>query len=374
MNTRVSMKALAIASFAVLAADGLEQRAVAAEDTYRVRELRDLTNRAGVGTVQANHLNNMSEIIGYSTDASGTLRPTFWNHFFPTNLYTAYNQQIASVKSINDRSELIKTGTISPDRFGVYILRRGKVEFPMYSGFELHGAGVVLNNRGEIAFHWFTGDTTADSYYWFNGVLRGVDGNDEENSAAAINNAGVICGTSSFDTRVGPTNPPAAWVSRPNRLALIPPLPGDTGVGASDINDHNEVVGESFTTAEGAFYVNGRAYLWQDGVASDLHMTLPGHLNSGPTALNDSTVIVGWSSSVRGSAPNAGKAVIWHDGTTRDLTAQIDASDPLKRYVKLFIATDINDAGEILAQGVDTRTGNVRAYFLRPMRLPNITP
>ena len=131
MNTRVSMKALAIASFAVLAADGLEQRAVAAEDTYRVRELRDLTNRAGVGTVQANHLNNMSEIIGYSTDASGTLRPTFWNHFFPTNLYTAYNQQIASVEGINDRSELVGAGFISQDRFGVYILRRGKVEFPI---------------------------------------------------------------------------------------------------------------------------------------------------------------------------------------------------------------------------------------------------
>jgi len=66
--------------------------------------------------------------------------------------------------------------------------------------------------------------------------------------------------------------------------------------------------------------------------------------------------------------------VIWHNGTTRELTAQIAATDPLKRYVKLYTAKDINDAGEILAQGVDTRTGKEHAYFLRPMRLPNINP
>src|SRR5262245_57548632 len=136
MKIDISLRAILHASFVLLAAGGLAQRVLAAEDTYRVTELRDITKVLHAGTVQATHLNNLSQIIGYSTDASGTLRPTYWYHFSATNLYTAYNGQISSVDGINDRSELSGNGLISQDRFGVYILRRGKVEFPTYSGFE----------------------------------------------------------------------------------------------------------------------------------------------------------------------------------------------------------------------------------------------
>src|SRR6185503_11093063 len=339
MNTSLSMKAI-LHAFALLAAIGFEQRALADEDTYRVTELRDITNQAHVGTVRAEHLNNMSEIIGSSTDASGTLRPTFWHHFRATDLHAAYNQQIDAVNGLNDRSEVVGSGP-----GGLVFLRHGKAETLMNSGAALNGSLPVLNNRGEIAYFLQVSDMLFDSFYWFNGSLSTVSGTDDFNFVNAINTAGVMCGSSGHDTRAGSGNPPA-WVSTGNngtQLAVIPPLPGDTAVGAIDINDSNQVVGaSSIATSDDSFRF--RAYLWQDGVASDLLMTLAGDQNSVPTAINNSTVIVGWSGAAS-AALNASRAVIWHNGTTRELTAQIAATDPLKRYVKLYTAKDINDAG-----------------------------
>lgn len=368
MNISVSMKALVTASFALLATAGLEQRALAAEDTYRVRELRDITNKPGVGLVRVWRLNNMSEMVGESTDAAGAVRPTFWHHFFPTNLYAAYNQQIFSATGLNDRSEIAGSGLALDGRSAsLILLRKGKLERArQQDGFEFSAGGARMNNRGEVASSWQGGDMSSDAQYWFNGYFNQVPGNDDMNTAAAINNAGVICGSSGYDTRVGPTNPPAAWLSRvqtPRPLALIPPLPGDTEVQCVDINDHNEVVGISRDGVGGA-----RAYLWRDGVSSDLNLTVAGDAGSIVAAINDSTVIVG------SSYGTTEKALIWHDGTARDLTAQIDASDPLKRYVKLTQSVDINEIGEIVAYGTDTRTGRFGAYFLRPMRVLNINP
>jgi hypothetical protein len=69
------------------------------------------------------------------------------------------------------------------------------------------------------------------------------------------------------------------------------------------------------------------------------------------------------------------RAVIWHNGTTRDLNSLIAANDPPKPYVKLFKAIDISETGEIIAQGVDSRgVGGEHSYFLRPTRLPDIWP
>jgi probable HAF family extracellular repeat protein len=370
MNTSISMKALFNASLVLLAAGGIEQRALAAEDTYRVTELRDITNKAHVGTVQAEHLNNLSQIVGHSTDATGTMRPTYWYHFFASDLSVATNGQMVDVSSINDRSEVAGYGSASSDPHipVPVIFRRGKVEKAIVNGEELFGQFTLLNNRGEIAFAYQQTPFDISVSYWFNGVTASVAGTDSMNFANAINNGGLICGDSTHDEREGTSNPPAAWVSAPGGsiFALIPPLPGDTGISATDINDNNQVVGVSAGDS------GWKSYVWQDGVASDLHLTLAGDVHSTPTALNNSTVIVGWSGDF--PAVNKSRAVIWHNGTTRELTAQIDSTDPLKPFVKLHVAKDINDAGEIIAQGVDTRTGKEHAYFLRPMRLPNVNP
>jgi hypothetical protein len=46
---------------------------------------------------------------------------------------------------------------------------------------------------------------------------------------------------------------------------------------------------------------------------------------------------------------------IWEEGTLYPLNALIDPSDPLKPYLQIRTPLSINDQGQILAVGYDTR-------------------
>jgi hypothetical protein len=46
----------------------------------------------------------------------------------------------------------------------------------------------------------------------------------------------------------------------------------------------------------------------------------------------------------------------------------LDVGSPLAVYVTLTEAVDINDNGWIVANGIDSRTGNTHAYLLKPDR------
>ena len=60
-------------------------------------------------------------------------------------------------------------------------------------------------------------------------------------------------------------------------------------------------------------------------------------------------------------------AFLWrHDGTIKqDLNALIDPIDPLKGYVTLTEGVFINDRGNLVAYGTDSRTGLSSPYFLQ---------
>ena len=366
MNKSISMKALTTASLLLLAVGGFEQRALAADDTYRLTELRDLTHRRLTGVTIGSHLNNVSEVIGSATRDAGPSGGTLWHHFFSTELGDATGQPIGAVHGINDRSEVV--GTLEEDGvFTPYILRRQVVERIDVGPY---GWARALNNRNEVALdHYASPNGTGGVVYWFNGVTRQVQGTGISDWASAINNAGAICGASGNIIVAPSREPNVAWVWANNVRTVIPPLPGDSGNGAEDINDHNEVVGQS---RQGNSKTRG--FLWRNGVNTDLQMTLTGDANSAPWAINDSTLIVGWSGPNPFSQFGVSKAVIWRNGATRDLNSLIAADDPLKPYVRLYSAIDINDAGEIIAQGVDSRASGEHAYFLRPTRLPNVNP
>ena len=51
----------------------------------------------------------------------------------------------------------------------------------------------------------------------------------------------------------------------------------------------------------------------------------------------------------------------------QDLNALIDPADPLQPFVTLVDGVDINDRGQILANGFDSRTGEVHAYVVSPV-------
>ncbi len=66
-------------------------------------------------------------------------------------------------------------------------------------------------------------------------------------------------------------------------------------------------------------------------------------------------------------ATQSSHAFLWrNDGTKiQDLNKLIDPTDPLKPYVTLTSGDFINDSGDIVAEGTDSRTGLYGLYLLQ---------
>jgi probable HAF family extracellular repeat protein len=123
-------------------------------------------------------------------------------------------------------------------------------------------------------------------------------------------------------------------------------------------NSYPNALNDSGQIAGSANKKNGdiHAFVWMnDGSGlKDL-----GTFGGSSSSAND----INFSGQVTGHAALAGNS-IWHaflwrnDGTRiQDLNALIDPTDPLKRYITLTNGAFINDSGDVLAYGTDSRTG-----------------
>ena len=90
---------------------------------------------------------------------------------------------------------------------------------------------------------------------------------------------------------------------------------------------------------------------------------LGGEENSSGLAINASGQVTGFSR----TADFLTHAFLWDGTALQDLNALIDPADPLQQFFTLEFGVDINDLGQILAHGVDGRTGEGHAYLLSPI-------
>jgi probable HAF family extracellular repeat protein len=131
---------------------------------------------------------------------------------------------------------------------------------------------------------------------------------------------------------------------------------GLAGLGyssATAINDAGQVVGYSQTSPFLA--PSQRAFLYENGRMVDLG-TLPGDTTAQANAINSRGVIVGQS---------GWRAFVMQNGTMTDLNSLIPSSSDFH----LSFAQYINDAGQIVAFGVDDR-GVQNEYLLTPSGMP----
>ncbi len=103
------------------------------------------------------------------------------------------------------------------------------------------------------------------------------------------------------------------------------------------------------------------AFLWDGTTMQDLG-TLGGTVSVG-VAINASGQVTGYAATADGDR----HAFLWDGTTMQDLNALIDPADPLQPFVTLEVGVDINDLGQILANGFDSRTGEDHAYLVSPV-------
>ena len=131
---------------------------------------------------------------------------------------------------------------------------------------------------------------------------------------------------------------------------------------AQDLNNAGEVVGRSDTGRIADDHWAFHAYVWQDGVMTDLR-PLPGDEFSSATGINQAGDAVGWSRShwFAGSF----RAVLWVDHVAVDLNSVIRTP----WNWALNTTYDINDAGQIVGTGL--LDGTSATFLLTPIPTPS---
>ena len=221
-----------------------------------------------------------------------------------------------------------------------------------------------VNEHGEVAGSSYTNATpnpttgfpTLDPFLWTTdkgmidlGTLGGTVGGPN-----ALNIRGQVIGSSNLAG--DQDSHPFLWDDG-GLIDLFTDTIGGNPVTADAINDAGEIVGA-------AAFPNRpfHAYLWKDGVATDLG-TVDGDGCSWAHAINSRGQIVGQSFTCDGST---GHTFLWENGSIVDLNSLI----PPNSNLKLVDAQAINDRGEIAGDGLppgctlDDRCGH--AFVLIP--------
>jgi len=191
-------------------------------------------------------------------------------------------------------------------------------QLPPYSG-DPDGAATGINDNGQvigisgICQNAVGNQTAIHALLWQHGTVTNLGnlGGYAWNTPMALNNHGQIVGFSDLPGDQHGANPNfhAFLWTQSRGIQDLGTLPGDAISEALGINDQGQVVGVSY----GAGFTNPRAFLWQDGVMTDLNTLIP-------------------------------------SGSSLYLQA----------------AQEINDLGEIVGQASDQTTGNAPAFLLIP--------
>lgn len=183
-------------------------------------------------------------------------------------------------------------------------------------------AATAINDRGQIAgisglCSNAVGGTSAEhAVLWENKYappinLGNFDGGVAWNTPTALNNRGEVVGFANQQgSPASSFNPIGFFWDKEHGIRPIPPLGDDTNSLAWGINEHGQVVGQSFNSNTGA----ARAFLYEDGQLTDLNGLI-----------------------------------------------QPDSS------LQLQLANDINDEGEIVGFALDTNSNATVAFLAVPV-------
>jgi probable HAF family extracellular repeat protein len=319
---------------------------------YRVVPIAE-NGTTGIGI---NDLNRRGEVVGVRTVA-GTTRAFRWRAGRFTDLHDTIDpaSSLTEARGINDRSAVVAANWTNDEYHGILI--RGSRVSPISVVANEHRVYPLdINNRGQILVESAGGAQSGsflidgDNVQW----LGGPPAQPDSMNAIALNDRGAVLGNS--------------WEIEGSHAALWQyGVTLDLGVVAGgafsfgyDVNNHNHVVG--IADVDGA----SQAMHWRDGTMSLLPQLRPNPSASSAESINDWGVIVGLTVfEDPDTQVDWNTATLWWGDQAVELDSLIGADDPLKPFVHLTSALEINNRGDIVAAGTDARTPGQRTiYFL----------
>ena len=237
-----------------------------------------------------------------------------------------------------------------------------------------NGVAYAINNRGEVA--GTAENSTPDPgcpapqvlhfkpVVWEKGVIHELptfDG-DPDGVTQEINDKGEVVGGSgtcatfniNFLYNLVPVH---ALLWEKGKATDLGNLGGQTGQAggniAYDINNQGEVVGNSDLPGDTTF----DAFLWTRRTGMKDLGTLSGDVASVSLSINDAGSVIGASIDASGNP----RAFLWENGVMTDLNTLIAGESPLY----LLTGCSINSRGEITGLGL-TSTGEIHTYLASP--------
>jgi probable HAF family extracellular repeat protein len=185
---------------------------------------------------------------------------------------------------------------------------------------------------------------------------------DSTSAATAINDRGEAVGISGdCDQAVGRFSARHAvlWAKNGN-VTEIPNLGGVTWHTPMDINEAGDVVGFSNPAGTGdpAGEFISHAFLWKRGATASVDLgTLPGDLFSEAFAVSERGQVVG----VSFGGANGSRAFLWENGVMTNLNDLVPGNLDV-----ILSAQDVDDAGRITGRLRDHVTGETLAFVATP--------
>jgi probable HAF family extracellular repeat protein len=333
-----------------------------AQASYRITPVGD-------GPLAAYALNEKAEVAGSFMTETSSGRPYVWRNgvIVPLPWANTVPNEYAEAIGINDRSEL--AGFSSDSLRGTFVGlfwrndRAQEIQIPNTNAVQATG----INNLGQamgLAYeldgsdHWFV---WRNGHYYYLNPLRSGD----SIYGTQINDLGFVVGVSASQSGE-PNQRAVMWVlGQPIDLGT---LPGTEQSFAGGINLWAQVVGTSRGPGDIV-----RPWRWENGHLVELPTlrAAEGYW-AGPSRINNRGLILGTSSApFDPQFPLEPFATIWQDGNAYDVNDLIRVNDPLKPYVQFTGGIDLNDKGQLLVRGHDSRdTNNSRPniYLLTPIR------
>jgi len=317
-----------------------------------------------LNTFLISDLNNKGEVLGAHPGPDGVQHAFIWRDgvFHDLNRFVAPDVIIINPNAFNDRSESVGVYYGSSIVFQPFFLGTQHRAIPLTGvvGDREHITPVGINNRDEILIDTYTSGVGGRAIVWRHGkattlqVLPGAD----DMIPLAINNKGIAIGYGRHNFLYSTT--PVLW--QDGTVMPLPGPPGSDGALPVALNDGNVVA--LWAVFRDEFPGREQAYLWHDGTITVLLPPSPDLNRTVPNAMNDSNVVTGFSYNL------AGKSVptIWRGRRGQDVNTLICPTDPLARFVHIDSVGLINERGQILAHGTDSRQPDHlgSSYLLTP--------